>query len=61
MQKVSQHQRNKLTRFSILGIAVSVQVLIYKPALYSKILAALSLSIFIIMFLNPLFKKIRNS
>ena len=61
MQKVSQHQRNKLTRFSILGIAVSVLVLIYKPALYSKILAALSLSIFIIMFLNPLFKKIRNS
>ena len=61
MQKVSQHQRNKLTRFSILGITVSVLVLIYKPALYSKILAALSLIIFVIMFLNPLFKKIRNS
>jgi hypothetical protein len=48
---------NKLSRFSIIGITVSVLLLIYKPALYSKILAGISLIIFVILFLNPLFRK----
>ena len=48
---------NRLSRFSILGIIISLLIILLKPLFFSKIIATLSLIIFLFLFFNYKFKK----
>lgn len=52
---------DKLTKFSIIGIIISIALIILKQATYSKILACLALGIFAFMLIYHIYKKNKST
>jgi hypothetical protein len=52
---------DKLTRFSVIGIIISIALIIFKQATYSKILASLGLGVFAFMLIYHNYKKNKST